>query len=533
MSSKITHRWVLAGILLVALGLRVWALDFGLPYANARPDETSVAGPAVSFLSGDFEPPHFLYPTGFMYALSGAYVVYYEVTRPFASYKTLHEFAESRRQNLAPFLLVSRGISVAMALAGIVWLYRLGTRVAGRPAALAAAAMLAVAFLHVRDSHFGVTDITMTSLVVLAVWRIVRWHEAGGARRAMWAGLAGGLAMGTKYNGLGVAVPFAFAALDRLVRALRARGSAARVIAESGIFAVVMAAVFAASTFYLFIQSDRFRADLTLQSGIFNAGHGLVMPIGWLYHAVVTLPAGVGWPVYLSGLAGIVVFFARAPRRAMVVMSFPIAYYIVAGSGHTVFARYVLPVVPFLCLGAGIALDAFVEAMTRRNDDITPTRRVIAIGWLALVIVAPTAMKSIAFDRLLARTDNRVIVSAALQTTVPSGATIYHSGNPIAKIQYPPALGLREVAFDAESGAFAGAAPDFVLLQKSALALYSDVPERLAALVARDYQLVQSWPAADDRPRLYDPQDAFFLPLAGFDGIERPGPSFELYARKP
>jgi hypothetical protein len=80
----------------------VWGIGFGLPYANARSDETSVAGPSVSFLYGSFEPLHFFYPTGFMYALSGVYVACHEVTRPWAPYRTLIDFAESRRQNIAP-----------------------------------------------------------------------------------------------------------------------------------------------------------------------------------------------------------------------------------------------------------------------------------------------------------------------------------------------------------------------------------------------------------------------------------------------
>jgi hypothetical protein len=33
----------------------------------------------------------------------------------------------------------------------------------------------------------------------------------------------------------------------------------------------------------------------------------------------------------------------------------------------------------------------------------------------------------------------------------------------------------------------------------------------------------------DGPPRVYDPQDAFFMPLAGFDGVRRPGPNFYLY----
>jgi hypothetical protein len=50
--------------------------------------------------------------------------------------------------------------------------------------------------------------------------------------------------------------------------------------------------------------------------------------------------------------------------------------------------------------------------------------------------------------------------------------------------------------------------------------------------VAAEYSLVRSFPVGDDRPRLYDQQDAFFLPLTGLSGLIRPGPSFELYKRR-
>jgi hypothetical protein len=58
-------------VLLIALIVRVWGIGFGLPFANARPDETAIAGPAVGFLGGDLRPENFFYPTLFMYAVSG------------------------------------------------------------------------------------------------------------------------------------------------------------------------------------------------------------------------------------------------------------------------------------------------------------------------------------------------------------------------------------------------------------------------------------------------------------------------------
>ena len=34
-----------------------------------------------------------------------------------------------------------------------------------------------------------------------------------------------------------------------------------------------------------------------------------------------------------------------------------------------------------------------------------------------------------------------------------------------------------------------------------------------------------------DPTRVYDMQDAFFIPFAGFRGVERPGPNFLIYRK--
>src|SRR5258708_29945817 len=94
-----------------------------------------------------------------------------------------------------------------------VWaVYAVCRRVFDETVAIVAAFFLALSFLHVRDSHFGVTDVAMTALVVLTVLVIARWQESGGSSRAAFAGVVGGLAASTKYNGLGVGVSFLVAA---------------------------------------------------------------------------------------------------------------------------------------------------------------------------------------------------------------------------------------------------------------------------------------------------------------------------------
>ena len=70
-------------------------------------------------------------------------------------------------------------------------------------------------------------------------------------------------------------------------------------------------------------------------------------------------------------------------------------------------------------------------------------------------------------------------------------------------------------------------------MSSSPVTLDTPVEPRIEDLVARRYHLVYEVrvynPAVPNR--VYDMQDAFFLPLSGFDRITRPGPNIRIYAR--
>ena len=97
---------------------------------------------------------------------------------------------------------------------------------------------------------------------------------------------------------------------------------------------------------------------------------------------------------------------------------------------------------------------------------------------------------------------------------------------------------LREATFDADAGIFSPAEPAWVLVQRSPLLMYSRVPDSLTRILADRYTLASTFPVEastspiTSRSRTYDQQDAFYLPLAGFSGLRRPGPAFELYRHR-
>jgi hypothetical protein len=196
-----------------------------------------------------------------------------------------------------------------------------------------------------------------------------------------------------------------------------------------------------------------------------------------------------------------------------------------------VFARYIIPVVPFLCIAAAWFVVNSVRALSR---NATPTVRRALITAAALVVVAPTAQKTFTLDRLLRTTDNRVIAARSLVDTVHADTSFYQSGETYGFV--PLKIDGREIAhvriYDKDSATFDPAEPDWILLQRSPLVLYSAVPPRLEQLVRDRYVLVQRFPTGNDRPDLvYDQQDAFYLPLTGLEEISRPGPAFELYRK--
>jgi hypothetical protein len=521
-------------ILLIGLAVRLWGLGFGLPYIIARPDETEIAGPAVGFLSGDLRAPNFVWPTLFIYAAAFFYLLYFLITRPFGGYASLAAFAESRRQSVAPFLYITRAMSAVMGTLTVWWTHEICRRLFDEATAIAAALFLALSFLHVRDSHFGVADVAMTGLVMLALLAILKWRDSGIRTHAAVAGLITGLAGSTKYNALGMCIPFGVALVQRAIDDRRSRSSRyarRRLTLTFLAFGAGTAIGFFGASPYILIDWSRFVTDVSGVGAHLAEGHGALLGRGWSYYPRVVLPAAVGWPMFVAAIAGMLALLVMRFRDASVVFAFPIAYYLLAGRGYTVFARYILPVVPFLCIAAAWAVVTTARLLAARA---APVFRGVLVAAAVLAVVAPTARTTLQLDRLLSATDNRIIVAREVADVVGTTGSLYQSGETYGYI--PTVIDGRQVArisrYNQAAGRFDSGEPDFILLQRSPLIIYSAVPAWLDRLVHERYVLVKQFPTGNDRPgAIYDQQDAFYLPLNGLYGITRPGPSFELYRK--
>src|SRR5207247_7600373 len=96
------------------------------------------------------------------------------------------------------------GVRVLDALLGsltVLLVFEFGRRAYGWLAGFFGAAALAVAFLHVRDSHFGTLDIPLSLACVAALYLANRTLQSRGLRPLLLNGITLGVATSLNYNG--------------------------------------------------------------------------------------------------------------------------------------------------------------------------------------------------------------------------------------------------------------------------------------------------------------------------------------------
>ena len=509
---------LLTAILGVAAIARFWALPFGLPHPAARPDEDAIAAIAGSYYAGNFEQTLFIYPPLFMLVVAATMFVVFTwlpaVLGRLGLDPGIPEPTIPAERILARFLSATAGIAS-------VWLlFRIGTRLFDRTVAFIAMTFLALVFLHVRDSHFGVTDMPMSCMVLVAFLAIVKLSVSGSSRDLVAAGVLTGLAAATKYNAVIVALPASFAILDDPLR--RPIGTRlGRVI----MFGLLLITTFLVVCPYAVIHYQQFVADNLFNARHLAEGHGPDLGRGWRYHLTTTLRYGLGLPLLIAGIVGLVWMVWREGKKGILVALFPIAYYAIAGSGRTVFARHILPVVPFLCLSAGYAVWSVSAGMTTALG--RPRWRVAVMVAITLAVISPSLMSVIAFDRLLGREDTRVAARRWIESRFPPGTTIAQLGasNGLPYAEYENQYRL--------SRTLSTPRPTLVVIVSSQISGSPSLAD-FAPWFDREYeqQFVRMVAGENDPANTYDMQDEFFMPLAGFHQVDAPGPNLRIFVRR-
>jgi 4-amino-4-deoxy-L-arabinose transferase-like glycosyltransferase len=406
----------LALVLLAAGLLRFWSLSQGIGF-NLGPDEPEVMERAVRMMkTGDLHPHFFDYPALYMYVQMAVSTARFMVGAIQGRWSSLAQAP------VEDFYLWARAATALLGTATVWVLYRAGQRW-GEPTALLAAALVAVMPLHVRESHYVLTDVPVTFVVTVTFLLTLRAHERASAGSFALAGAAAGFAAALKYNGVfAVIMPLAGCALTWRLRPRRA-------VAALAVTAAMLAAFFVAAP-YTLIDLPGFLNQFARLSSEYRKPPTIAEPI-WLVY-LKHLRIALGWPgmVFVGGGLALAAWRALRDRdrlRWILPLLFAVLYFRFVAQQTIVFARYLLPVVPFLSLLAA-AFIVTVAGALRRAGLRPPVRVALVVALIALAIARP-ATTAVGYDVDAAKVSTQGLAYEWIRRELPNGSGIRLEGS--------------------------------------------------------------------------------------------------------
>lgn len=412
--SALVGALVLGLIAAGSLLLRVWGLDWGLP-GMFHPDEYS--GRALRMLvTHDMNPHFFKNPTVMIYTICEVQLVAAQHIPTSHAIVSLFNLPVQDPRGDFLMLLVGRWVGAVAGTLTVVVLYFAGKEILGRKAALISALLLGVSFLHVRNSHYATNDVLATFLLTASFLFSARIYTRGRWSDYLLAALFGGLATSTKYTSSLFVLPILVAHFARPRQ--KRDGSVLRQQLPLLACGVVSLAAFLIGTPYSLLDFNTFVPDFLFQLEL-GAEHARGQDLSPTPVLVLnTLSQGLGLVPMVLVLLGGMGLARHDPRRFALLASVPVVYFISISKQSYYFARFAVPLLPFLALfsGYGVTWISSRLGSSRRERLLLPLL-------VAVTLAQPLAL-SIGHDLLLSREDTRALAARWIASYTPPNATI-------------------------------------------------------------------------------------------------------------
>jgi 4-amino-4-deoxy-L-arabinose transferase-like glycosyltransferase len=391
-------------LLLGAFLLRIWGVHHGLPYAYNADENAHFAPKAIGLFGHGWNPHYFVNPPAYTYLLHLVFAVWFGGREGVS-----HAYATDPTS-----VFVVARVTTAMLGTLAVWLmYLAATRFFDRRVGLLSAGLLGVSFLPVFYSHLALNDVPNLAPICLSLWGTAGVLRLGRNRDYVIAGVGLGLAAATKYTG-GIVIAPLVAAVAAQFLAPGGRDLALRGLAIAGGAAV---AAFLIANPHALLSFSEFKDGLTHQTTVADDAIGklgLTQDNGVLYY-LWTLTWGLGWVPALAALAAVPLLWADERRLVWVLVPGVVIFILFMGSQTRFFGRWLIPILPLMCLLASYAALEAADFLGRRRRELAPTFLVLAV----IALCGQALAYSLHIGLVLRRDDTRNTTRTWLVRNVP------------------------------------------------------------------------------------------------------------------
>lgn len=352
-----------------------------------------------------------------------------------------------------------RVLSALADLGTVLMVYVLGKRMFSRNVGLLAAALTALAVVHVQNSHFYRPETFSVFFILVSFWAMLRMVEHRRWQDSLLLGALVGLAIAPKVSVLPLVLPLALAYGYWALNSAGGRwsginlGIVRRMLVHAGLAGLSALAVFFLLTPYALLDFTAFIGDLTAQANM--ARHAGLWPFtiqyidtpAFLYQMRQTTVWGLGIPLGVVAWLSIpftvvMALKVRETRRAdLLLLAWVVPQFIFLETFEVHFLRYVFPLMPFMILmgarmllwlvdysrAASIRYGSVIEtshlALSKLKAIVLLASPKLAVGLVVLVVIA-TGFYSLAFQKVYAQDHPAVEASQWIRQNVPASAKI-------------------------------------------------------------------------------------------------------------
>lgn len=409
----------LAGAVFLASVLRLWGITSGLPYVPIHVDEVTLVYTALSLAvfsgvlwtvgSGLFVPDY----------LFILYLGYFAIGKLVGIFTTPESFLVAYLNDPSQLILIGRFVTALCGVASVFAIYHIGKKWFSLRVGLLAAWFLAVAFLHVKESHYIKGDILAGLVVLLIFDTACKIAKKGEIRNYIIGGILSGLAFGVKY------FPVLSSSMLVLAHIIYTRKIKVGILNASIFLLIILAIVtiflLAAPTFLL--RADFFGEFLMWANAV--RGDAVSPDPVALTFLFGYISPGLGTLMFVISILGVFVALLRARQHQyLLLVFFPIFFLVTAEfwAKYSV-ARYAIVLFPSFVILAAIGVDFLLSFLPFRK------LKQVATITLALTIIVPTLIRSMKSDSYMSSHDTRALAKHWIEQNIAGGTKIVNEGS--------------------------------------------------------------------------------------------------------